>query len=140
MNPVRTRLVALLMLSATGCEKSTDAPLQGQAPEQKAEERYAFQMTLPFKDSPLDLLVEDMDADGRLDVAAISHGNNYGQIFFQMAPRQYRSGPRLDSVGFHPGDWLRWRTAVGLWDRLRERAASTTTGRGPASPGRVPPG
>lgn len=115
MNPVRTRLVALLMLSATGCEKSTDVPLQGQAPEQKAEERYAFQMTLPFKDSPLDLLVEDMDADGRLDVAAISHGNNYGQIFFQMAPRQYRPGPRLESVGFHPGDWLRWPGAEPIF-------------------------
>lgn len=97
-------IIVLLAIGATGCERA-QAP---EPPVKAPESPFAFQAPLPFQGSPLDILTEDLDADGRLDIAAVSHAFNFGQIFFQKAPRQYTPGPRIDRVGFHPGDWLRW--------------------------------
>lgn len=56
----------------------------------------------------MDILADDLDGDGRPDLAATLHAANLSQIFWQTASRVYRPGSRLDAVGFHPGDWLRW--------------------------------
>lgn len=100
----RWSLVAL-MVGTVGCDgqgdKSKPAPVV-------AEPRYEFLTLLPFPGSPMDILVDDMDGDGRQDVAATSHVLNYSQIFYQKSLRHFQSGAKLDAVGFHPGDWLRW--------------------------------
>ena len=94
-----------MIVGIQGCDgpgdKSKPAPVV-------AEPQYEFLTTLPFPGSPMDILVDDMDGDGRQDVAATSHVLNYSQIFYQKSPRHYQSGNKLDAVGFHPGDWLRW--------------------------------
>lgn len=96
----------LLMLGTLGCDRQGDkgkpAPVAAAAPA------YEFLTTLPFPGSPMDILVDDIDGDGRQDVTVTSHVLNYSQVFFQKTLRHYQPGEKLDVVGFHPGDWLRW--------------------------------
>ncbi|MFM2005932.1 MAG: hypothetical protein RLZZ09_1587 [Pseudomonadota bacterium] len=95
-----------LVLGTLGCDRPGDkgkpAPVAAESPA------YDFLTTLPFSGSPMDILTDDMDGDGRQDVAATSHVLNYSQIFYQKTPRRYQPGEKLDAVGFHAGDWLRW--------------------------------
>lgn len=62
---------------------------------------------LPFDSPANDLLVDDFDADGRPDIALTSHSGGYSQVFLQSAPRTFTAGPRIDAVGFHPGQLIR---------------------------------
>lgn len=115
------RGVSLLLLGSmtvlTGCDSGSKKP----APQPVIQPD--FVTYLPFSGSPLDVLADDMDGDGRIDIAATQHGQNYSQIFYQSAPGQFRPGPRLDAVGFHPGDWLRWPGADPLYVAAAEGSA-----------------
>ncbi len=62
---------------------------------------------LPFAASASDVLVEDFDGDGRLDLGFTSHGDNFSQIFYQRAVRHFEAGPRITAVGFHPGNLIK---------------------------------
>jgi hypothetical protein len=62
---------------------------------------------IPFGADVFDVLLDDVDADGRLDIAFTSHGGNFTQVFFQRAPRNFVAGPRVEDVGFHPGRLMR---------------------------------
>jgi hypothetical protein len=59
---------------------------------------------LPFSGGAIHVLVEDVNADGRADVVATSHGANYSQAFLQQAGGGFVAGPRADFVGYHPND------------------------------------
>ncbi|MEW6036736.1 MAG: VCBS repeat-containing protein [Pseudomonadota bacterium] len=63
--------------------------------------------SLPFDGAPFDILADDIDGDGRPDVALVSHADNYAQIFLQQSPRSFAAGERQSVVGFHPGDIIR---------------------------------
>jgi hypothetical protein len=62
---------------------------------------------IPFTGTATDVLADDFDADGRPDLAFTAHAENYTQVFYQRTPRHFVPGPRVDAVGFHPGDLLR---------------------------------
>jgi len=64
-------------------------------------------VTLPFAGSASDVLVDDFDADGRADLAFTSHSGNFSQVFYQRESRSFEPGPRIDAVGFHPGNLIR---------------------------------
>lgn len=65
-------------------------------------------MSLPFTGKVFDILIDDIDQDGRKDVTLIDHGGNLGQTFFQTGLREFMAGPEIREVGFHPGALLRW--------------------------------
>jgi hypothetical protein len=71
----------------------------------------SFYHSLPFADSPFDILADDVDGDGRADVSLVSHGDNYVQVFLQQDARTFLAGERQPVVGFHPGDLVRLPTA-----------------------------
>lgn len=104
LNRISHRWLVTLVVLLLGCDRTSDKPETAPL----VEPGYDFFMTLPFAGSPMDILVDDMDGDGRKDVVATSHVLNYSQIFYQRTPHGYQPGPHLDAVGFHPGDWLRW--------------------------------
>jgi hypothetical protein len=62
---------------------------------------------IPFAGAASDVLADDFDGDGRSDIAFTAHAENYTQVFYQHTPRHFAPGPRVDAVGFHPGDLLR---------------------------------
>jgi len=68
---------------------------------------------LPFNAPASDVLVTDLDKDGRLDLAFTSHGGNFSQVFFQREPRRFESGPKSEAVGYHPGNLLEVRHEKG---------------------------
>ncbi|QIK38609.1 VCBS repeat-containing protein [Caldichromatium japonicum] len=63
---------------------------------------------MPFAAPAHNLLVDDIDGDGRPDLALTSHHQNYTQVFYQRAPRQFLPGRQIDAVGFHPGELMRY--------------------------------
>lgn len=91
-------------LVLVGCDQAEDSP-----PPQAAEspQRPDWILELPLRDSASDILLDDFDGDGRLDVALTSHGGNLTQIFYQRESRQFEPGPEVDAVGFHPGHLIR---------------------------------
>jgi hypothetical protein len=99
-------LIAAGCLGVSGCERSTPDMVDKPAPPARPLPEFVSQVPCPG--SPMDLLADDLNGDGRPDLAATLHAGNFSQIFLQTAPRQYSPGPRLNEVGFHPGDWLRW--------------------------------
>lgn len=64
-------------------------------------------LDLPFGGAASDVLVDDVDGDGRLDLAFTSHGENFTQVFYQREARVFEPGPAVESVGYHPGNLLR---------------------------------
>lgn len=52
------------------------------------------------------VLVDDLDGDGRADLAFTSHGGNSIRIFRQVGPRRFRATDEQDIVGFHPNDTI----------------------------------
>lgn len=66
-----------------------------------------FQQTLPFHEGPFDVMAEDMDGDGRVDLGLVQHAENYVQVYFQKSPRRFVPGLQNKIGGYHPGDLLR---------------------------------
>lgn len=68
-----------------------------------------FQQSLPLsRGVPFDVLVDDVNDDGRRDIAVVSHGDNFMQVFYQQEGRSFRAGPEISEVGFHPGMIAPW--------------------------------
>ncbi len=66
--------------------------------------------------APVDaLLVDDVDGDGRPDLAVTSHGASFTQIFYQRAARSFQAGPRVTVLGFHPWGLVRVPGAQRLY-------------------------
>lgn len=111
----RNRQIAAAMALAmlVGCNDeapSTAASTQttDTAPSQPSQIASGVITHLPFKTTAHDLLIDDIDGDGRLDLALTSHHSNYTQIFYQHSPRQFSPGSHIDAVGFHPGELMRY--------------------------------
>lgn len=66
-----------------------------------------LEQRLPFDGVVFDVLADDFDSDGQLDLAFTSHSQSYTQIFYQRNPRAFEAGPKIEEVGFHPGDLMR---------------------------------
>ncbi len=103
----------LLSLAMLGCKQSpppepdqqskavvqaTSDPAKGEplSPPQTPEPSTAITpmagmrvVDLPFAASASDVLVDDFDGDGRLDIGFTSHGENFSQIFYQREARVF---------------------------------------------------
>ena len=77
---------------------------QAAAPERTAP---TPEQRLSFGADAFDILADDVDGNGLKDLVFTSHQANYSQVFYQGAPREFEAGPRVEDVGFHPGDLLR---------------------------------
>lgn len=103
-----TILVAVTVFFLVGCNGETPSsaipdPLTPNAPSSSVAASMVARV--PFKASPFDVLVDDFDGNGLLDLALTTHNESYTQIFLQQMPRQFAPpGPRIDAVGYHPGD------------------------------------
>jgi len=65
------------------------------------------------------LLVDDINQDGRLDLALTTHGGNVSRLFLQREGRQWQAGPLITAVGFHPGELIRAPVISGTEDPPR---------------------
>ncbi|MBK5967069.1 hypothetical protein CCR95_24120 [Thiocystis minor] len=92
----------------TSLPEASDQPSVGSAVQTSAASGIH---ALPFDAPALGLLIDDVDGDGRQDLALTSHHASYAQVFYQREPRLFTPGPTVDAVGFHPGDLLRLPTA-----------------------------
>ena len=52
------------------------------------------------------VLVDDLDGDGRIDLAFTSHSGNQIRVFRQAAPRRFEATGPQGIVGFHPNDTI----------------------------------
>ena len=52
------------------------------------------------------VLADDLDGDGRIDLAFTSHSGNLIRVFRQAAPRRFEANDPQDIVGFHPNDTI----------------------------------
>jgi hypothetical protein len=84
----------IVFISITGCDSLRNEP-EGQR-------------VLPFEGAPFDVLLEDVDGNGKQDITAIDHAGNFGQSFLQLTPRSFSPGSPFREVGFHPGNLLRF--------------------------------
>lgn len=94
-----------LVLILMGCERHPANPAAGPVDRPSAERSALSQ--IPFGADIIDVLIDDVDGDGRLDIAFTSHGESFTQVFYQRDPRRFAPGPRVTAVGFHPGQLLR---------------------------------
>jgi hypothetical protein len=62
------------------------------------------------------ILISDFNEDGHLDISLISHGGSYSQLFMGNGQREWRPGPKVKEVGFHPGEMINL-AAVGSKQR-----------------------
>lgn len=102
----------LFILLMTACDKKETSPQKpvseaSNAPVQKAIEQDG-QASLPHVREVFDLLVEDINEDGRHDVAVVDHSNNEATIYYQSSSREFAAGKVISDVGFHPGTLLKW--------------------------------
>ena len=67
-----------------------------------------YQRKLEFEQSPYAILTKDMDGNGWMDIALVSHGNNQVKVWRQLQKRTFTPGVKSDSVGFHPGFLFQW--------------------------------
>jgi len=88
--------VLFFVAGISGCGKKTDP------------KDLAAQQTLPVPWQVFDLLVKDLDGDGRKDIVTVDHGENLAQLFYQQSPRAFEVGPVYKGVGFHPGEMIDW--------------------------------
>lgn len=93
----------MALVLASGCSEDEAKTIQ-----KIPKKTYDYITYLPVEESPIDIFVDDLNRDGRKDVAVTLHALNASQIFLQEAIGQYRAGQHLQEFGFHPGDWLRW--------------------------------
>ena len=101
----RGRAIGLLLgvLVLSGCEQdpATEGPANVKS---AAAAAVAF---LPFTGQAFQVLADDVDGNGLVDVALTSHHEGVTQVFFQREARSFEPGPRVEAVGFHPGQLIR---------------------------------
>lgn len=112
---IRFRPVAYLIafgvisIFMMGCQDEQHSPQAAHTPalNTDASSRAESITRIAFSDPAHGLLVDDIDGDGRLDLALTSHNMSYTQVFRQTEARRFTAGPRVDAVGFHPGNLMR---------------------------------
>lgn len=105
-------LFALVLLTA--CQQDAADPAS-------RPEAVPGQLSLPWSGDGFGLTVTDVNADGRLDILAMSHAEGGLQTFLQAADRKsFKAIPAFAGVGFHPGNWLEWPAASRLWVEAAE--------------------
>lgn len=103
----------LLGLMLCGCKQEAppaESPAtnpQPESPTSKPQLGSSTMVELPFDAEASDVLVDDIDGDGRWDLAFTSHGENFTQVFFQRELRRFEAGPPIAAVGFHPGNLVK---------------------------------
>lgn len=105
-------MAAVMLTALAGCNDKAPST----APTQPAVSKVSQPSTLassviahlPFAATAHNLLIDDIDGDGRLDLALTSHHDSYTQVFYQRTPRHFTPGARIDKVGFHPGELMRY--------------------------------
>lgn len=90
----------ILALHLLGCDPNSPGERAAQAEIER----------LPFDAAVFDILADDFDNNGLVDLALTTHTGSFTQIFYQREPRNYIAGGRIENVGFHPGDLLRLRS------------------------------
>lgn len=107
-------VIAIMAGAMTGCHD--DAPplvtadqVNSKSPDQ-ASGTMSVLVHVPFEAPAHHILIDDVDGDGRQDLAFTSHHASYTQVFYQRSPRIFTPGPHVDKVGFHPGELLRLPT------------------------------
>ncbi len=101
---MRAACIALLSIALLACDQ---AKVPGAEPAEIAPTSLKSDVELPFAAAASDVLVDDFDGDGRLDLAFTSHGENFTQVFFQRDARTFESGAPVTAVGYHPGNLLK---------------------------------
>lgn len=110
-------IVALLgTLLIGGCDRAPPAP-EEPAKQDVTSQSVAY---LPFDAGAFAGLADDIDGNGLVDVALTSHDKSFTQVFFQRTPRQFEAGPRIEAVGFHPGQLLQLPGAEHRYIMLSE--------------------
>jgi hypothetical protein len=100
----RIACISVLSISLLACDGSP--PPEGEEAATLSSSSISV-LDLPFSGAASDVLVEDFDGDGRLDLAFTSHGENFTQVFYQREARLFEPGPPVESVGYHPGNLVR---------------------------------
>lgn len=95
-------VMGILQGSGVGADDSQTVPIQ--AMDSQAVHLASGMAEIPFHGTASDVLVADIDANGMLDLAFISHADNFAQVFYQRKPREFEPGSRVESVGYHPGN------------------------------------
>ncbi|UHD14529.1 FG-GAP repeat domain-containing protein [Thiocapsa bogorovii] len=86
-----------LLGGLAGCDSEPPPQAAAESPAQR----------LPFNAIAFDVLADDIDGNGLLDLAFTTHHASYTQVFLQTSPRVFAPGPKIEEVGFHPGDLMR---------------------------------
>ena len=87
-------------------ESARQTPNEDVKAADQAQSAQASIAHIPFNAPAHNLLIDDFDGDGHSDIAFTSHHDSYTQVFLQRTPRQFTAGPRVDAVGFHPGELI----------------------------------
>jgi hypothetical protein len=90
----------LAVLFSAGCDNSAEEGASA-PPDLRALQ------LVPFEGAASEVLVDDVDANGMLDLVFTTHGGNHTQVFYQRQPRVFEAGPKVTTVGFHPGNLTR---------------------------------
>jgi hypothetical protein len=93
-----------IMLAVSGAGADDSQSVSSRAMDGQPAPLVSGMAEIPFHGTASDVLVADIDANGMLDLAFISHADNFAQVFFQKQPRVFEPGPRVEAVGYHPGN------------------------------------
>lgn len=75
----------------------------------------SFIGSIPFKGEVIDILTEDLNHDGQMDVMMTTHGYNASGISYQSKKRQFSEASMTSEVGFHPATMMRWPGEESLY-------------------------
>lgn len=101
-----TATISVIAIAASlvgGCDSRQGADTQPAREDAQGPAVSRF----PFAAPVFDVLIDDINGDGRPDLAFTSHNANFTQVYQQTADRRFDDGHRVDSVGFHPGELRR---------------------------------
>ena len=105
-------VVAVILTALAGCNDAPPSNTSKKTTTSESSQSSALALSiiayLPFEATAHNLLIDDINGDGKLDLALTSHHESYTKIFYQRAPRQFEPGARIDEVGFHPGELMRY--------------------------------
>lgn len=100
ISPLLPLLAVTLLLSLSGCDRPASEAEVGILPE-------GILQKIPFDAVPFDVLADDIDGNGLIDLTWVSRTSSTMQVFYQRESRIFEPGPHIDAVGYHPGTLIR---------------------------------